>query len=85
MTPTVLFKDGVMRTGKSKSTVKKILLEEVKPTENTENTIVADGGALLWLCNWKKGEKFSKIFDMYINICRKFNFNIVVFDGYNLR
>ena len=35
----------------------------------------------MWLCNWKKGEKFRKIFDMHIDKCRKFN--TVVFDGYN--
>ena len=59
------------------------MLEGVKPTENTESEIVANGGALLWLCNWKKGEKFSKIFDMHIDKCRKFNINTVVFDGCN--
>ena len=59
------------------------MLEGVKSTENTENKFIADGGALLLLCNWKKGGKFSKIFDMYINKCSKFNINTVVFDGYN--
>ena len=59
-----------MRTAKNKSTLKIFLLEGVKPTENTESKIVADGGAVLWLCNWKKGEKFSKIFDLYIDKCR---------------
>ena len=59
------------------------LLEGVKPTENTESKIAADGGALLWLYNWRKGEKFSKIFGLYIDKCRKFNINIVLFDGYN--
>ena len=63
--PIALFKDGVMRTAKNKSTLKNFLLEGGKPTENSESEIVADGGALLWLCNWEKGEKFSKIFDMY--------------------
>ena len=51
-----------MRTAKNKSTLKIFLLEGVKPAENTESEIVADRGALLWLCNWKKGEKLSKIF-----------------------
>ena len=46
--PKALFKDGVMRTANNKSTLKKFLLEELKPTENTESEIVADGGALLW-------------------------------------
>ena len=52
------------------------LLEGVKPTENTESKIAADGGALLWLYN-------SKIFGLYIDKCRKFNINIVLFNGYN--
>ena len=43
--PTALFKDGVMRTAKNKSTLKDFLLEGVKPTENTESEIVGDGGA----------------------------------------
>ena len=46
--PKALFKDGVMRTANNKSTLKKFLLEELKPTENTESEIVADGRALLW-------------------------------------
>ena len=81
--PTALFKDGVMRTAKNKSTLKKILLQGVNPTENTESKIVPDGGALLWLCNWREGEKFSKIFELHVDKCRKFNVNTVVFDGYN--
>ena len=72
-----------MRTAKNKSTLKSFLLEGVKPTENTESETVADGGAVFWLCNWRKGEKFSKIFDLYIDKCREFNINTVVFDGYN--
>ena len=79
--PTALFKDCVMRTAKDKSTLKNVLLEVVKPTENTESKIFADGGALFWLCNWRKGEQCSKIFDLNIDKCRKFNINTVVFDG----
>ena len=78
---TALFKDSVMRTAKNKSPLKNFLLERVKPSENTESENVTDGGTLLWLHNWKKGEKFSKIFDMYIDKCGKFNINTVVFDG----
>ena len=37
-----------MRTAKNKSTLKNFLLEGVKPTENTESEIVADGGAVFW-------------------------------------
>ena len=50
-----------MRPAKKKSTFKKFLLEGVKPKENTDSEIIADGGTLLWLCKWTKGEKFSKI------------------------
>ena len=46
--PTALFRDSLMRTAKNKSTLKNVLLEEVKPTENTESEIVANGGALLF-------------------------------------
>ena len=73
--PTALFKDGVMRTAKNKSTLKNFLLKGIKPTVNTESKIVADGGGLLWFCNWRKGEKFSKKFDLYMDKCRKFNIN----------
>ena len=72
-----------MRTSKNKSTLKNVFFEGVKPTENTESKIVADGGALLWLCNWSKGEKFRKIFALYIDKCRKFNINTFVFDWCN--
>ena len=82
--PAALYKDDVMRTAQNKSNLKIFLVEGVKPSENRESEIAADGGALLWLCNWKKGEKFSKIFDMYIDKCRqKFNINTDVFHGYN--
>ena len=37
-----------MRTAKNKSTLKKILLEGVKPSKNE---IIANGGALLWSHN----------------------------------
>ena len=72
-----------MRTKKNKSTLKIFLLEGVKPSENTDSEIIANGGALLWSCNWTKGENFSKIFEMYIDGWRKFRINTVVFDGYN--
>ena len=37
-------------------------------------------------CGCVSGEKeksLAKIFDLYIDKCRKFNINTVVFDGYN--
>ena len=72
-----------MRPAKKKSTFKKFLLEGVKPKENTDSEIITDGGTLLWLCKWTKGEKFSKIFEMYIDRSRKFNTSTIVFGGYN--
>ena len=56
---------------------------EVKPTENTDSGIIVDEGALVQPCNWTKGEKFSKIFEMYIDRWKKFNINTVVFNWYN--
>ena len=81
--PTALFKDGEMRTTKNKSALKHFLLEGVKPSENIDSKIIADECALLQLYKWTKGEKFSKIFEMYIDRCEKFNFNTVVFNWYN--
>ena len=54
-----------MRAAKNKSTLKNYLLDTVKPMENAAGKIVADGGALLWYCNWTKNEKFSTIFQRY--------------------
>ena len=44
---------------------------------------MADGGALLWSCNWSKNEKFRTIFQKYVAKCRFLKINIIVFDGYN--
>ena len=73
--PTALFKDGEMRTRKNKSALKYSLLEGVKPIENKDSKIITDECTLLQSCNWTKGEKFCKIFDMYIDRYRKFNLN----------
>ena len=45
--PLSLFKGGVMRTGKNKSTLKSFLIEGVPPSESTDSKEVNDGGALL--------------------------------------
>ena len=71
-----------MKTGKSKSTLKNFLSEGVRPTESSDSKVVEDGGALLWSCNWSKGDTFSKLFQMYINKCKMFGASVVVFDGY---
>ena len=33
---------------------------------------VLDGGALLWVCDWKKGEKFEIILDRCVQKCKEF-------------
>ena len=78
-----LFKDGEISKTKKKSALKHFLLEEVKPSENTNSEIVDDEVALLQSCNWTKREKFSNTFKMYIDRCRKFNINTVDFNWYN--
>ena len=65
--PVALFKDGEMRRTKNKSALKHFPLEGVKPSENADSEIIVDEGALLQSCSWTKGEKFSKIFEMYID------------------
>ena len=80
--PTSLFAGGVMRPAKNKATLKNHLLEQIAPREVSDGKIVADGGALLWCCNWTKHEKFSKIFQKYVDKCRHLRINIIVFDGY---
>lgn len=81
--PTSLFKDGIMRTAKQKSALKKHLLKNVTPqTPSNRCAVVADGGALLWSTNWSKNEKFSKIFHRYINKVKELSVDTVVFDGY---
>ena len=71
-----------MRTPKNKSTLENYLLKGVLTSEGVNGTKVADGGALLWCCNWSKNEKFRNIFQKFVNKCFSEKFDIVVFDGY---
>ena len=82
--PTSLFEDGVMRFAKNKSSLKTYLLVGVKPMTIPECHCVADGGALLWSCNWKKNELFGNIYKKYIRKCKELHINTVVFDGYQM-
>ena len=43
---------------------------------------VADGGALLYCCDWNKGEIFDNIFEKYIQFLNYLKVSVVVFDGY---
>ena len=67
-----------------KSKLKYFLLKEITITEEPESTKIADGGALLWCCDWKKSESFQKIFKKYSDLLTYLKFNIVVFNGYSL-
>ena len=71
-----------MRAAKNKATLKNHILQPVTPREASGGTVVADGGALLWCCNWKRNEMFSRIFQKYIVKCQYLRINVVVFDRY---
>ena len=45
---------------------------------------VANGGALLWCCDWKKEETFKVIFQRYSNFLSHLGIDTIVFDGYDL-
>ena len=49
-----------------------------------ETIKIADGGALLWCCNWKKNQSFQTIFKMYADFLCFLKITVVVFDGYLL-
>ena len=58
--------------------------QKVKIDDERQVTKVADGGALLWCCNWKRGETFENIFEMFANFSQFLKINTVLFDGYSL-
>ena len=59
--------------------VKKFLLEGVRLSGSTESKAVVEGGVLLWSCNWSKGDTFSKIFQKYVNKCKRLGASIIIF------
>ena len=81
--PMSLFKDGVMRSGQ-KSSLKQFLLKNVNPMETRQTVRIADGGALLWCCDWKKDDTFLSIFESFSKFLINLDIDIIVFDGYNL-
>ena len=81
--PMSLFKDGVMRTAQ-KSKLKSHILDKVKATQEPVSIKIADGGALLWCCDWKKNEQFCEIFEKYTSLLKHLQAKIVVFDGYDM-
>nr|XP_047133400.1 uncharacterized protein LOC124811573 isoform X1 [Hydra vulgaris] len=64
-----------------KSTLKTFILNNVSPVKEPVSTKMADGGALLWCCNWKKNELFSEI-NLYINFAQHLQLDTIIFDGY---
>ena len=81
--PMVLFKDGTIRTTK-KSKLKQLLMESVNSVEAPQTGHIADGGALLWCCDWKKDETFEIIFRRFSQFLLHLEIDIIVFDGYNM-
>lgn len=43
---------------------------------------IADGGTLLWSCNWSCNELFHKIYENYVQLCFKLKYKTPVFNGY---
>ena len=83
--PMSLFKNGFMRPPSKKSSLKEALVKdivELKPDYIKHHNKVLDGGALLWACDWKKGELYGNIFMKYVKKCKVLGATIVVFDGY---
>ena len=83
--PMSLFKDHILRSS-TKSKLKAHLLTGFLPSQSKDaddSMTVMDDGALLWLCVWRKGEKFSKIFSKHEKMCATVGVNVVVFDGYS--
>ena len=80
--PMSLFKDGLMRSAQ-KHKLKNYLTRRILPMPYAPNSFrIADGGALLYCCDWNKGEIFDNIFEKYIQFLNYFKVGVVVFDGY---
>ena len=67
-----------------KSALQPFLKNGIPSVDVPETIRVADGGALLWCCDWKKDEAFNVILQTYTTFLRKRLINTVVFDGYEL-
>ena len=82
LSPYLLFKDGAMRPA-AKLKLKNFLLKYVSPSEPLPGTFktIADGGAFLWCCKWKENDMLGDIFKKYVDTVRKFEIDVVVFDG----
>eukprot|EP00794_Sanderia_malayensis_P008462 gene8462-9369_t len=78
-----MFKDGIMRSAQ-KSNLKNFSMEGVSPIDVSHTVRIADGGALLWCCDWKKDETFEIIFQRYSQFLTHLGIDTIVFDRYSL-
>ena len=81
--PMLVVKDDVARSAK-KSALKNFLQNGVTKTQEIEPTQIADGGGLLWSCDWKEGKLFLEICQNYVNVIHKLKINVIMFDEYSL-
>lgn len=81
--PMSLFKDVIMRSAQ-KSKLKQLLMEGISPIDVSQTVRIADGGVLLWCCDWKKDETFEVIFQRCSQFLTHLGIDTIVFDGYAL-
>ena len=81
--PMLVVKDDVARSAK-KSALKNFLQNGVTKTQEIEPTQIADGGGLLWSCDWKEEKLFLEICQNYVNLIHKLKINVIMFDEYSL-
>ena len=80
--PLSLFKDGIMRAP-NKSKLKSFLIQNTEKAEPSPYKSIADGGALLWCCNWRRNESFDDILKRYVTFLKSLKIDIIVLDGYS--
>ena len=68
----LLFKQGCIGSAQ-KSKLKSFLLAgSTTIDDESQVTEIADGGALLCCCNWKRNKTFENILEMYANFLLNF-------------
>ena len=82
--PMSLFKHRYMRFVQKSKLKSFLIANSTTIDDEPQVTKIADAGALLWCCNWKRNGTFENIFEMYANFLRFLQINTVVFDGYLL-
>lgn len=64
--PMSLFEDGITRSAR-RAKLKSLLLQDVPKIDQAGSKSIADGGALLWCCDWKRNKRCENIFKKYVN------------------